>query len=138
MPILEYGPNQVREEGGARLVDSLPDVVGYGVGARGSRRGGFGEGRGDFFLADRKVVGELGEVDIRISRGRGGREKMIQEGCIDALRSVLVRKGREARLLSAGSDLFRFPHRGRREGGEVFSPVRELGLLYGTEVGPAG
>ena len=63
--ILEYGPNQVREEGGARLVDSLPEVVGHGVGARGGRTGGLGEGRSDFFLADREVVGEFGEVNKR-------------------------------------------------------------------------
>ena len=138
MSILEYGPNQVCEEGGARLVDSFPNVVGYGVGARGGRTGGLGEGRGDFFLADREVVGELGEVDIRISRGRGGREKMIQEGSVNAFRSVLIREGREARLMSTRSDPFCFPHRGRRERGEVFSPVGELGLLYGTKVGPAG
>ena len=75
--ILEYGPNQVREEGGARLVDSLPDIVGYAVGAGGGRTGGLGEGSSDFLLADRKVVSVLGEVDIRIGRGRGGREKMI-------------------------------------------------------------
>ena len=136
--ILEYGPDQVREEGGARLVNSLPDVVGYGVGAGGGRTGGLGEGRSNFLPADRKIVGELGEVDICISRGRGGRAKVVQEGCVDALGSVFVREGGEAGLLSTGSDLLRFPYRGRREGGEVLGPVRELGLLYGTEVGPAG
>ena len=75
--IQEYGPYQVREEGGARLVDSFPDVVGYGVGARGGRTGGLGEGSSDLFLADREVVGKLGEVDIRISWGRRGGEEMI-------------------------------------------------------------
>ena len=58
-------------------MDSLPYVVGYGVGARGGRTGGLGEGRSNFFLADREIVGELGEVGIRISRGRGGREKVF-------------------------------------------------------------
>ena len=33
--ILENGAYQVREEGGARLVDSFPDVVRDGIGARG-------------------------------------------------------------------------------------------------------
>ena len=77
VPILKHGPDQVREEGGARPVNSLPDVVGYGVGARGGRTGGLGEGRSNFIPADREIVGELGEVDICISSGRGGREKMV-------------------------------------------------------------
>ena len=62
---------------------------------------------------------------------------MIQEGWVDALRGVYVQEGREARLLSTGGDFFGLPYRGRSEGGEVFSPVREFGLLYGAEVGSA-
>ena len=58
-------------------MDSLPDVVGYGVGARGGRAGGLGEGGGDFFLANGKVITVHGEIDVRICRGRGSREEVI-------------------------------------------------------------
>ena len=49
----------------------LPDIIRYGVGAGGG---------GDFFLTYRKVVRVGGKVDIRESWGRGGREKVVEEG----------------------------------------------------------
>ena len=137
VPVLKYRADQTREEGGTRLVDSFPDIVGYGVRARGGQTGRFGEGSGDLLPTDREVIRVGGEIDVSRDRGWGRGEEVVEEGRVDAFWSVFVREGGEARLLTPGGNLLRFPHRGRCEGGEVTSPVRELGLLYGTEVGPA-
>ena len=88
-------------------------------------------------MAHWEVVDEGGEVDVCEGRGWGGRKEVVQEGGVDAFRGVFVRERGEAGLLPATGEFFRLPHWGGGEGGEVFSPVRELGLFNGTEVGPA-
>ena len=117
-------------------MDSFPDVVGYVVRARSSGASGFCERSADFFLTYWEVVDVGGEVDVCEGRGRGGREEMVEEGGVDALQSILVQEGGKAGLLPATGEFLCFPHRGGGEGGEVFCPVRELGLLDGTKVGP--
>ena len=75
--VLEYGTDEVREEGGARSVDCFPDVEGYSVGARGGGTGGPGESGSDFLLANRAVVGVSREVNVCAGRGRRGGEELI-------------------------------------------------------------
>ena len=118
-------------------MDLFPNAVRYGVRAGGCGACGFREYSGDFFLAYREVVGKGGEVAVCRGRGRGGREKVVDEGRVDAVGGILIRKGGEAGLLSAACELFCLLYRGRRERGEVFSPVGELSLLDGTKVGPS-
>ena len=93
-------------------MDPLPDVVRYSVGAGGGGAGGPGESGSHFFLANRKVVGVGREIDVCAGRGWGGREEVIKEGCVDTFRSVFVREGREAGLLTTGSEPFGLPYRG--------------------------
>ena len=57
----------------------LPDIIGYGVGAGGSRARRLGEGGSDFFLTHREVIRVAGEVSICVIRGQGGRKKMVEE-----------------------------------------------------------
>ena len=99
MAVLEQGPNQARKEGRARLMDFLPDVVGYVVGAGGGGARGLGEGGRDLFLAHREVVSVGGEVNVCQDWGRGSGEEVVEEGRVYAVGGVLVREGRKAGLL---------------------------------------
>ena len=97
-------------------MDSFPDVLGYVVGAGGGRARGLGEGGRDFLLAHRKVVRVGGEVNVCQDGGWGSGEEVVEEGSVDAVGGVFVRKGRKAGLLSTARQLFCFRYgEGERE-----------------------
>ena len=101
MAVLEQRPDQAGEEGRAGLVDFFPDIVGYVVGAGGGRTRGLGEGSGDFFMAHRKIVSVGGEVDVCYDGGWRSGEEVVEEGSVNAVRSIFVGEGGEAGLLPA-------------------------------------
>ena len=73
-------------------------------------------------------------TSARDGGGGAGKKWSKRAGLMPSGGGVLVREGGKAGLLTATSEFLCFPYRGWGEGGEVFSPVGELGPLNGTEV----
>ena len=138
MAVLEQGADEVHEESRAGFVNFLPHVIRDGVRARGGRARGLSEGGGNFFLAHREVIGIGGEVDVCQSWRWGGWKAVVKESRINAVGCILVREGGKAGCLTATREVLCLPYRGGGDGGEVFCPVGELGLLNGSKVGSAG
>ena len=63
---------------------------------------------------------------------------MVQEGRVDAIRSVSIWKGGKAGLLSPAREFFCFPYGGWEKGEEVVGLVGEFGLSDSSEIRPAG
>ena len=62
-------------------------------------------------MTEGKEICETSEVDVRLGWGGRGRDEMVQEGRVDAIRGVHVWEAGEAGLLSPAREFFGFPYR---------------------------